>query len=155
MQTFLPYSSFKKTARVLDYKRLGKQRVEAYQILKALQQGPYKPLSDTRSAPLKGLAHQKTPWYNHPACRMWKGYESCLALYGLTICDEWIRRGYNDSLRPVFLKYVAENKRIKKPFWLGDDDFHLRHRSNLVRKNKEFYYPVFRVNSGLEYKWPV
>jgi len=29
MQTFLPYADFKLSTRVLDYKRLGKQRVEA------------------------------------------------------------------------------------------------------------------------------
>ena len=36
MQTFLPHSSFKDTFKVLDYKRLGKQRVEAHQILNIL-----------------------------------------------------------------------------------------------------------------------
>ena len=29
MQTFLPYSNFKKSAKCLDRQRLGKQRVEA------------------------------------------------------------------------------------------------------------------------------
>ena len=37
MQTFLPYEDFTKTAQCLDYKRLGKQRVEAYQILRILK----------------------------------------------------------------------------------------------------------------------
>ena len=32
MQTFLPYADFQRSAQVLDYKRLGKQRVEALQI---------------------------------------------------------------------------------------------------------------------------
>jgi hypothetical protein len=36
MQTFMPYSDFEKTARCLDNKRLGKQRVEAWQILNTL-----------------------------------------------------------------------------------------------------------------------
>ena len=36
MQTFLPYSNYPASARVLDNKRLGKQRVEVLQILKAL-----------------------------------------------------------------------------------------------------------------------
>jgi Pyrimidine dimer DNA glycosylase len=36
MQTFLPFPSFEESARVLDNKRLGKQRVETMQILKAL-----------------------------------------------------------------------------------------------------------------------
>jgi Pyrimidine dimer DNA glycosylase len=36
MQTFLPYPDFVACARVLDSRRLGKQRVEALQILRAL-----------------------------------------------------------------------------------------------------------------------
>jgi hypothetical protein len=36
MQTFLPYNDFVKSARVLDYKRLGKQRVEGMQIINAI-----------------------------------------------------------------------------------------------------------------------
>ena len=33
MQTFLPYANFEDSAKVLDWRRLGKQRVEADQIL--------------------------------------------------------------------------------------------------------------------------
>ena len=33
MQTFLPYPDMIKSAKALDYKRLGKQRVEAKQII--------------------------------------------------------------------------------------------------------------------------
>ena len=36
MQTFLPFSDFAQTAAVLDARRLGKQRVEVLQILRAL-----------------------------------------------------------------------------------------------------------------------
>ncbi len=53
MQTFLPYPDFKRSAKVLDYRRLGKQRVEALQILKALQVENY-------------------GWRNHPIVKMWK-----------------------------------------------------------------------------------
>ena len=35
MQTFLPYPDFARSARCLDNRRLGKQRVESYQILRA------------------------------------------------------------------------------------------------------------------------
>ena len=37
MQTFLPTSDFRESARLLDYKRLGKQRVEGMQLLNAMQ----------------------------------------------------------------------------------------------------------------------
>ena len=36
MQTFLPYTDFRKSLESLDNKRLGKQRVEAYQIISAI-----------------------------------------------------------------------------------------------------------------------
>lgn len=36
MQTFLPYPSFVESAKCLDRQRLGKQRVEVLQLLKAL-----------------------------------------------------------------------------------------------------------------------
>jgi hypothetical protein len=39
MQTFLPYPDSKKSIQTLDYRRLGKQRVEAYQILRAITYG--------------------------------------------------------------------------------------------------------------------
>ena len=42
MQTFLPYKSFERSVQVLDNKRLGKQRVEAFQILNVLQNNPTK-----------------------------------------------------------------------------------------------------------------
>jgi hypothetical protein len=61
MQTFLPYKDFKKSAKVLDNKRLGKQRVEAFQILNIL------------------LGRTKTKgWRNHPAVLMWKGHSNAL-----------------------------------------------------------------------------
>jgi hypothetical protein len=36
MQTFLPYRDFKQSFRILDWRRLGKQRVEAHQILNVI-----------------------------------------------------------------------------------------------------------------------
>ena len=86
MQTFLPHSSFKDTFKVLDYKRLGKQRVEAHQILNIL-------LDRTKT---KG-------WRSHPIVQMWKGYESALQLYFNLCVKEWIKRGYNNNMK---LEYI-------------------------------------------------
>ena len=72
MQTFLPFADFAETARVLDGRRLGKQRVETLQILRALRVPGY-------------------GWRHHPAVGMWAGYEEALARYGLQMCEE--RRG--------------------------------------------------------------
>jgi hypothetical protein len=40
------------------------------------------------------------------------------------------------------------------PPWLGREDFHLSHRSALVRKNPDFYRPLFGAVPELPYVWP-
>jgi len=72
IQTFLPLEDFAASARVLDSKRLGKQRLETLQILKALADPSY-------------------GWQNHPAVLMWRGHERQLILYGNHITTEWKR----------------------------------------------------------------
>jgi hypothetical protein len=139
MQTFLPYPDFGKSAYVLDYRRLGKQRVETFQIIRALN-------GETRG------------WRNHPAARMWDGYEDGLALYGLRMCQEWKRRGYKDTMTERFREMLTGKnlEEIALPSWIGDRDFHISHQSNLVRKLPEFYRPLFPdVPDNLEYVWPV
>lgn len=136
MQTFLPYEDFAASAEVLDYRRLGKQRVETWQILNAL------------GGKTKG-------WVNHPASRMWRGHETALALYGETVCREWIRRGYKDTMLERFVNLTA-GAPVSMPAWLGDERVHISHQSNLVRKDGEFYGPIFPdVPPDLEYVWPV
>ena len=79
MQTFLPFPDFKQSASVLDRKRLGSQRVEAMQIFNAL------------TVPGHGYRH-------HPAAKMWRGSEEGLVRYVLTMCDEWTKRGFADTV---------------------------------------------------------
>lgn len=138
MQTFLPYPNYQKSAQVLDRQRLGKQRVEAKQILNA-------------------LAGLTTGWVNHPATRMWRGYEPALALYGSVVCIEWRNRGYNDSLLPFFVDYMLEwdDDELIDPPWLGNRAFHRAHKSNLLRKDPEWYSRYFRnIPDDLPYVWP-
>lgn len=138
MQTFLPYPDFERTARVLDYRRLGKQRVEAKQILQIL-------LNETQT---KG-------WRNHPAVKMWAGYEGALALYGVYICSEWRRRGYNDSLLPYFQDRLSQDFTGLPP-WIGPrKPLHRSHKSNLLRKDFKYYSKYFKnTPDDLPYVWP-
>lgn len=138
VNTFLPYPSFTDSAKVLDYKRLGKQRVEAVQILRA------------------NLGLSKG-WTNHPAAVMWRGHEWKLAEYGLAICEEWIFRGYKDSLLPEFEKALEVLPHgvlgpQNLPWWLGNEDFHRSHRSNLKRKDPSHY--LWDEPLDLPYLWP-
>ena len=129
MQTFLPYADFKESAKCLDYKRLGKQRVEAKQIL------------DTIEGRSKG-------WKNHPAVKMWLGHSEALKQYLREIIIEWIRRGYKNTMQ-----IPEEIVHCTMPDWLGREGFHASHRSNLKRKDCVFYNS-FTELPNLPYVWP-
>lgn len=137
MQTFLPYADFKRSAQVLDYRRLGKQRVETWQLIRAIN-------GETRG------------WRNHPAAVMWRDHVPALAVYGKVICEEWIRRGYNDSMLPRFELIISGSEDLQLPAWLGNENFHESHRSNLLRKFPEHYRMHWpELSDDLPYVWPV
>jgi len=134
MQTFLPYPNLKKSLKTLDGRRLGKQRVEAFQILNIL-------LNRTN----------KKGWRNHPVVSMWRGYENALKLYFNKAVKLWISRGYKNTMKLE----VIEGK-IILPNWIGSEKFHSSHRSNLLRKDKEFYSRFeWKEKNDLDYVWPV
>ena len=122
MQTFLTHPDFKTSFEVLDDKRLGKQRVETFQILNSILGRPKKD-----GTPYKG-------WTNHPCCVMWRDYVNALKLYHNLCIDEWVKRGRNNTM----LHEVIEGD-IVMPICLGFEDFHSSHRANLLRKDTEFY----------------
>ena len=131
MQTFLPYPSFIESAKCLDYRRLGKQRVECKQILTALSGG--------------------TAWKNHPAVLMWKDHIAALQVYANVIIKEWIDRGYKNNM-PY---YSPDIFKIECPPWFGIPEFHASHRSNLLRKDPEYYGQFgWTEPDNLEYYWP-
>lgn len=138
MQIFLPYPEMRKSLQSLDNKRLGKQRVEAYQILCAVTGRP-----KLDGKPYKG-------WLNHPCTIMWKNYVPALKLYlNYSIC-EWIRRGFKNTMN---LENYIEDQIIMPPF-IGNDEFHSSHRSNLLKKDYEYYSKFGWVeNSSDPYVW--
>jgi hypothetical protein len=115
MQTFLPYPEFDKSATVLDRQRLGKQRVEAYQIIRSIT--------------------FSNGWSHHPIVKMWTGFENALKLYSNAMVTEWIRRGYRNNMEI----YNLNGCEIAFPWWLGNDEFHASHRAALLAKNYEYY----------------
>lgn len=131
MQTFLPYGDFEETAKVLDSRRLGKQRAEALTILRCLS--------------------KPSGWRHHPAVHMWRGYEDALKAYLNACIDEWVRRGYRNNMARM---EHAPNPPM--PPWLGDPEFLRSHQSNLIRKDPAHYAPIFAgVPDDLPYVWPV
>jgi hypothetical protein len=131
MQTFLPYKNFAESASALDNKRLNKQILEGYQILKVLNNDD-----------------PKAGWRNHPAVKMWKGHEGQLWLYIMNMVDEANKRGIKtennmDNLR-VLKKYTSRNWGWALPKWYTDP-FTMRrvlatHKANLFRKDPVYYF---------------
>ena len=149
MQTFLPVPGFLDGARLLDSARLGKQRVETLQILRAIELPDY-------------------GWANHPAVLMWRGRTPALVAYGLAMVTAWQERGFADSTQAQIAEFAPEVVGVPQdelaaagllPSWLGDDALHRSHRSNLLVKDPDFYTARFADLFGpepadLPYVWP-
>lgn len=130
MQTFLPYPDYKQSAQCLDRQRLGKQRVECLQLLKALN-------GETRG------------WVNHPATKMWADNIEALIVYGIEICKEWISRGYKDTCLEKIRVY-GEGKGVK----LFSSELNASHRASLLAKNYDHYKRFnWREEPKIDYVW--
>jgi hypothetical protein len=134
MQTFMPHAVFTTSAEVLDNRRLGKQRIEAMQLYKILT----------------GQTKSKS-WKNHPACKMWSGYENALASYYNCIRQQWIKRGFKNTMPEL----PVSEEIINIPPWIGNEKFHASHRANLKRKDPIFYGKYgWKESPELPYVWP-
>src|SRR5689334_13967442 len=95
MQTFLPDPDFDESARLLDTARLGKQRVETLQILRALELPDY-------------------GWAAHPAVLMWRGRVPALVAYGLAMVGAWRERGFADTTAEQIAEFAPEAARLRQ-----------------------------------------
>lgn len=141
MQTFMPDFDFRIVAATLDHKRLGKQRVEALQLLQAFND----------------LANR---WRNHPVFRMWYMNRGLLAAYGIAMCNHWAALGYSDNcknriidalpcdtLRQFAITYATTGinslpEMYELPEWMKPrDGYNIRseYRAILLEKNFKHY----------------
>ncbi|MBU2297170.1 MAG: MSMEG_6728 family protein [Gammaproteobacteria bacterium] len=145
MQTFLPDKHYYIVASMLDDKRLGKQRIEAWQILQAIDNPSY-------------------GWQFHPAVNMWRPYREALICYGAAICAEWLSRGFKDTMFDRFFNLYTFQE-VKEPAWLRHPKISKKlidsHRSALLAKNPEWYSqfgwdvePMDLSEKPLPYFWP-
>ena len=133
MQTFLPYPDFVKCAQVLDNKRLNKQHLECFQIINVLE----------------GRSHA---WKNHPAVRMWKGYETALKYYANCMKEQCLVRGFKSEKIP----YYQITEKVIYPYWFNENLIYISHQSNLMRKDSVFYSKYGFIDYGISgYFWPV
>jgi hypothetical protein len=133
MQTFLPYPTYSESMACLDDSRLGNQ---VYREGKTLIQGG---------------------WPNHPASKMWRGYEYTLAKYCMAGVLELSDRGrFYLHHWTFFVDKQAEFDNIGDPPWLGDERLHSSHRANLLRKDPVWYGQFGWTEQPTEgYYWPV
>lgn len=154
MQTFLPSKDFDTAANMLDSKRLNKQILEAYQILKVLSN------NDPKAA-----------WRNHPAVKMWRGHEHGLFIYALAMVKEANKRGIKTdknmenliALRVTHLKNWGHGM----PAWYqNSEEMHkitVTHRARLSVKDPVYYahFSIFTNHEAntpccdtCQYYWP-
>lgn len=155
MQTFLPFKSYTNSALVLDSKRLMKQLVEVSQILRAL---------DSDVVPNNKTGRKG--WVNHPATKMWAGYERELASYGMDMSAEYMRRHPSRTHKSIgsILQYwtkLRDAAPSARPPWMGNPFIHGSHRQALVNKDPAHYTPLFPGYQPNDlptrgvYVWPV
>jgi hypothetical protein len=130
VNTFVPSTCVKECARLLDWRRLGKQRVEAFQIWKV-------------------ITGQTKGWKNHPAAKAWEGHQCALAFYHNTMIQEWIDRGYNNTM-----KFLPHCKTPKFPWWWGWEPIHKSHQAALNRKLSSHYKFDVGKYANWGYCWP-
>ena len=134
MQTFLPYADFDMSAQALDSKRLNKQVLECYQILKVLSN------PDPRAG-----------WRNHPAVKMWREHEMTLWNYTMAMVYEATDRGIktDKNMENLLALYKSEgiNWGFDEPAWLNDSVKMKRltttHKANLYKKDPVYYFEFF------------
>lgn len=137
VNTFVCEASFTLSAARIDWARLGKQRLEVAQMLRALTGG-------TRG------------WANHPAVLAWAGHDRALAEFGLACHREWIARGYKDTTMGRLADYAAALPDTGRPWWVGDPDYLAHVRSVLVAKDPAWYgqwWPGVAPLDGVQW-WP-
>lgn len=120
MQTFVAYNNYRQSAKVLDKQRLNKQITETSQILNCLITGG--------------------SWENHPAVRMWKGFEPSLCRYGEACQGAFVAVGGSSShkswakIDDLMRSNGWANGEPPMPPWMGREDIHSSHRGRLLHK---------------------
>ena len=145
MQVFLPYPSFQQSVACLDKKRLGNQ---IWRECKTLLNGG---------------------WQHHPVAKMWADYHHALAGYMWHGITELMKRkdistetqlaldDYLIAKFPMKPGLRVFNRQWTLPPFIGNPDFHLSHRLNLLWKDPEWYSMYFEEpvpTSKPDYLWP-
>lgn len=150
MQTFLPYPNLAASASVLDWRRLGKQRLEIVQLIRTSNivrthgRLPFRGSisHDLWMETVSKINKLRTEngdrplgWANHACMLMWRNHIRGLMMYFDCIRREWVRRGYANNYGCYGIPYDAN----EMPSFIGDVKFHASHRSQLLAKDPDWY----------------
>lgn len=149
VNTFVLSTDKNKLFSHLDKKRLGKQRLEAKQIINLLERYD-------ETGELSG------GFSNHPATRMWLGYTDALKVYFNLCVDEWINRGGKNTMELYDVdvdkyrivqcsfdfftgkaEFQEDFDEFCFPVWFSYPPLILSHLASLIRKDEEFYSQNF------------
>ena len=141
VNVFITSTNLEECARNLDYRRLGKQRLECIEIIEG------------------------DSWKNHPCYLMWKNNKEALKIYFNHILREWISRGFQNSLafysideskaqfyditydENTYLTTISNPKinenSILFPKWFCWKPLILSQRASLLRKDEVYYSSKF------------
>lgn len=134
MQVFRPYVDWWRSARVLDDRRLGKQRVETKQVMMAI----------LRRMGL--ISDGKHGWLNHPITLMYynngRPYFRDLVGYFNACVEEWTRRGMKSSISISDIEHLIERAGSAEGQPLTTIH-ELEYRRVLILKDPEHYLRAF------------
>lgn len=113
---------------------------------------------------LRALELPDYGWASHPVVTMWRGRTAGLVVYGLATVRAWRERGFADSTAAQIAEFAPDAAGATQaeaaaagllPSWVGDEEVHRSHRSNLLAKDPAFYGPLFPdTPADLPYVWP-
>ncbi len=110
---------------------MDRQRVEAFKIMELLGGRRYRP-------------------FKHPMVIMWDGYYKALLVYYNICLTVWEERGFKNT----GLKKINTFGTYGCPTWIYNRNLNLSHRSNLIRRNPEFYKRLWpEVPDNIPYLW--
>lgn len=134
MQVFRPYIDWERSAAVLDDLRLGKQRVEAKQVLNVI----FRKLGLIRD--------NKRGWLNHPIVLLYfnngKPYIEDIVGFFHACVNEWKRRGKQNSISLDDLRPFVES--VEKTYGTPVTHLHeVEYRRVLLMKSLKHYIKAF------------
>jgi len=130
MQIFRPYVDHRRSASFLDDKRLGKQRVEAKQVILAVLRR-------------RGVLRDgRRGWLNHPVVLMYDAgpYLEDLVNYFYAVVEEWIRRGFKNFISLDDVEHLLKHVDTA-PGTPVTEDLAREYRRILLLKDPCHYYP--------------